>query len=506
MSPALASAQSGTSFTDTGVTVQTGAPPTAAHVLTNPVDVLQAMLRAKDLLNRSTDEINLTSFETARGKRTGWKYAFTLLETWREIERLNPFLQEAGLRLFQNTAGKWTVVARDELAAPQHTFLDQWNIAVVDVEADLSDQEPALDIGRVKNRDLVNEFVVRAQRDRTTDEHNLLKIASSAYRITGTCSLTASTGRIHSPGATFITDDVDVGWIVYIDTDQAYKVTTVVGQEDVDVVPVEGTEIQDAPAGTTFWAGTNLDPEVLRSRRRYKTLNPMGRPSVDLRDIGGYESDFIADTATLKLQVNHWRDWHGQVRLVVTLQTFAGHLDVEPGDLCWFDHPNLETKKRPLLLTHLDGSITSGATTFKVTDNEVELVRDNDYLLLRDNVRKPEITKVSSFDPVTDLVTVQRGQCATQAASHADTTAVERITTKWEVVGYRPPQPDDPRIGLRLLETPNSYFPVVIIAPDGTPDWSGMSEYEKARYRAITYNSGLIEERDLTSLAVVGAD
>ena len=506
VSPALAGSPTTNSFSDTGVTLQTGAPPAAGNVLTNPVDILQAKLRMKDVLNRPADDVNVTSFEAARGKRALWNYGFTLLETWRDIEQLNPFLQEAGLHLFQNTAGKWTVVARDELAEPQHTFLDQWNIAVVDAEAELSDQEPALDIGRVKNRDLVNEFVVRAQRDRTTDEHNLLEIASSAYRITGTCSLTASTGRIHSPGATFITDDVDVGWIVYIDTDQAYKVTVVVGEEDVDVVPVEGTEVQDAPAGTTFWAGTNLDPEVLRSRRRYKVLNPMGRPSVDLRDIGGYESDFIADAATLKLQVTHWRDWHGQIHLVVTLFTFAGHIDVEPGDLCWFDHPNLETQKRPLLLTNLDGSITAGATTYKVTDNEVELIRDGDYLLLRDNPRQPEITKVTSFDPVTDLVTVQRGMCGTQAVLHADNTAVERITTKWEVVGYRPPQPDDTRIGLRLLETPNSYFPVVIIAPDGTADWSGMTAYEQSRYRAITYNSGLIEERDLNSLAVIGAD
>ena len=506
VTPALAGNPTSNSFSDTGVTLQTGAPPAAGPVLTNPVDVLQAKLRVKDLLNRSTDDLNLASFEMARGKRALWKYAFTLLETWREIERLNPFLQEAGLHLFQNTAGKWTVVARDELAEPQHTFLDQWNIAVVDAEAELTDQEPALDIGRVKNRDLVNEFVVRAQKDRTTGEHNLLEIASSAFRITGTCSLAASTGRINAPGETFISDDVDVGWIFYIDTDQAYKVTEVVGEEDVDVVPVEGTEVQDALAGTTFWAGTNLDPDVLRSRRRYKTLNPMGRPSVDLRDIGGYESDFIADTATLKLQVTHWRDWHGQIHLVVTLFTFAGHIDVETGDLCWFDHPNLETKKRPLLLTNLDGGITAGATTFKVTDNEVELIRDDDYLLLRDNPRQPEITKVSSFDPVTDIVTVQRGMCGTQAAAHGDNAAVERITTKWEAIGYRPPQPDDTRIGVRLLETPNSYFPVVIIAPDGTPDWSGMTDYEKSRYRAIAYNSGLIEERDLNSLAVIGAD
>ena len=478
----------------------------AGTVLENPVDQVQAFLRAKDLLNRPVAEIDTASFTTAQAKRTSWKFAFELLETIKDITWLDPLLQEAGLHLYKSVAGQWRILARDKTVEPQHTLLDGWNIAVENPEDDYGDYVPDFDQDRVKTRDLTNEFVVHAQIDRCSNEYNVLQIASSAYRITGTCSVNGTTGRLNAPGQLFVSDDVVAGWQVYVDTDQGYQITVVVGEEDLDVTPLEGGQVLDSPAGTTFWLGPNLDADVLRSRRRYKALNPMGRPNEGFRDIGGYESRFIADAATAQLMIDHWTQWHGQLPLTSALSTFPGHVDIEPGDICWIDHPWLPDRKRPTNLTALDGAITDVATTMKVTDDEVELLRVDDYVLLRVNPRQPEIVKVTNIDGVTDIATIERGKCGTKAYAHADASKVERITVKWEVLGVQPATPGDARIRLRPVEMPNSYFPVLTIAPDGTGDWTAMTNIEQARYRAITYNSGLIEERDPDSLAVIGAD
>jgi len=478
----------------------------AGTVLENPVDQVQAFLRAKDLLNRPIAEIDTASFTTARAKRTSWTFAFELLETIKDITWLDPLLQEAGLHLYKSVAGQWRIIARDKSVEPQHTLLDRWNIAVENPEDEYADYLPDFDLDRIKTRDLTNEFVVHAQLDRCSNEYNVLQIASSAYRITGPCSVNGTTGRLNAPGQLFVSDDVVKGWNVYVDTDQGYEITLVVGEEDLDVTPLEGGQVQDSPAGTTFWLGPSLDPDVLRSRRRYKALNPLGRASEGFRDIGGYESRFVADAATAQLMIDHWKEFHGQLPLASKASTFIGHLDIEPGDVVWLDQPWLPEKKRPTDLTVLDGAITNSATTMKVTDDEVELLRVEDFVLLRGNPRQPEIVKVTGIDGATDIATIERGTCGTKAYAHGDGTKVERVTVKWEVLGVQPAAPTDARIRLRLVEMPNSYFPVLTIAPDGTPDWSGMTDLEKARYRAITYNSGLIEERDPDSLAVIGAD
>ena len=478
----------------------------ASTVLENPVDQVQAFLRAKDLLNRPISEVDTASFTTARAKRTSWRFAFELLETIKDITWLDPLLQEAGLHLYKSVAGQWRIIARDKSVEPQHTLLDKWNIAVENPDDDYEDYVPDFDMDRVKTRDLTNEFVVHAQLDRCSGEYNVLQIASSAYRITGTCSVNGTTGRLNAPGQLFVSDDVVTGWQVYVDTDQGYQITQVVGEEDLDITPIEAGPVLDSPAGTTFWLGPNLDANVLRSRRRYKALNPMGRPSEGFRDIGGYESRFIADAATAQLMIDHWTQWHGQLPLTSALSTFPGHVDVEPGDICWIDHPWLPDRKRPTNLTALDGAITEVATTMKVTDSEVEILRVDDYIVLRDNPRQPEIVKVTDIDGATDIATIERGKCGTKASAHADASNLERVTVKWEVLGVQPATPGDGRIRLRPVEMPNSYFPVLTIAPDGTADWSGMTDLEKARYRAITYNSGFIEERDPDSLAVIGPD
>jgi len=476
-------------------------------VHTNPVHILETIFRHKDLLAKSINDLDTASFTTAAAARSDWSFFFPILEILEEIEDLQPFLEEAGLHLYQNTAGKWRVVARDKAADPQHIFLEQWNLCVEDAEVDYNDYLTDIDFSRVENRDLENEFVVHAQRDLSSDEYNVLEIASSAYRITGTCSVNATTGQLNASGQTFEDDEVETGWVAYVDTDQAYTVNGApVDQDTLNLTAAPGSQITEIAAGTTFWLGPFLDADALRSRRKHKSLRPWGRKQSGL-DIGGKESHYIFDRATAQKVIDFRTEWFGQLLPILTVYLPPGHMEIEPGDIAILDQAWLPEKKRPLKLTTLDGAITStSALTFKVADGTAEAIRDDDILLLRDDKRKPEIMgKVIDSDLVTDIITVaSRGWANTQGQTHVDLANVERITTKYEVLAVRYPSLDDMRIGVKLLEVPTWYFPILIIAPDSIPEnWTDWTALEQEFYRAITWESGLIEDRNPQSTQVI---
>ena len=478
----------------------------ANTVYANPVDQVHAILRMKDCLAKPVAEVDTDSFDTARALRTSWNFAFTMYDPWTRIEDLDPLLKEAGLHLYLSAEGKWRIIAREKSTTPQHAFIDQWNIAVQDAEADADDWLPDIDVDRTSNRDIINDYVIHAQRDRSSDDFNVLEIASAAFRVNGTCSVSSSNNRLtaDSPGQSF-TADATAGMATYVDTDQGYTIVSVIDDDNLEVTPIEGGDVTDSSTGTEFWMGPNLSVDALRSFRRYKVSNPLGRKTT-AREIGGYQSSFVADSATAILMINYWLEWHARVSGYVTLSTFLMHLDVEPGDVSFLDHPDLPESKRPTDLTVLDGALTAGGGTFSVTAGESELIRDDDDLLIRDDARRPEIVKVTSVDYGLDIVTASRGQYGTTAVAHGDGATVSRVIAKWEVLQVIPATPADTRIRLTLLEMPLSYFPTLVIAPDGTSDWGSMTDAEKARYRAIAFNSNLIEERNAESYAVIGAD
>lgn len=479
----------------------------ANTLLANPVDVAQAVLRHKDLLARPIAEINVASFAAARAKRTDWIYAFTLTKLVDHIQWLDPLLQEAGLHLYKNTAGQWTIVARDKSAEPQHFFLSTWNVDVVDAETDYEHWQPDISFARVENRDLENEYVLHAQLDLTSGEYNVLEIASSAYRITGTCSTDPGEELLITPDVDLEAAGVEPGWIFYVDRDQAYRSTGAPTAADrVPIEPVEGTEIRSNASGTTFWAGTNLDPDALRSFRRHKTLNPLGRRGQGFRDIGGYEAQFIGDQTTAQLSIEHRKEWYGDLPSLVTLYAHPGYVDVEPGDTALLHDPWLEASEQALTLPPtLDGAISAEATEMKLTDGEVEYTWSGNYVWLDDDHQHPEVVKITGIDPDTDIATVERGKCNTQAVAHGDGCPIRRLQSRWEVLAAKAPEPGRPRVGVRLLRKPNSHFPPVIIAPDGTPDWPAMSEQQRLLYGGVTHNSGLMSERLPNSGSFIGA-
>lgn len=482
----------------------------ADTLLTNPVDVGQAILRHKDLLARPIAEINVPSFAAARGKRIDWVYAFTMNKLIDNIQWLDPLLQEAGLHLYKNAAGQWTIVARDKLAEPQHFFLSTWNVDVVDAETDYENWQPDINFTRVENRDLENEWVIHAQLDLTSGEYNLLEIASSAYRITGTCSTDPDAELLVTSDVDLETAGVEPGWIFYVDHDQGYRATAMpTGTDRVPIEPVEGNEIRSNASGTPVWAGTNLDADALRSFRRHKTLNPLGRKGQGLKDIGGYEAQAIGDRTTSELFLDYRKDWHGDLPSLVTLYAHPGYVDVEPGDVALLHDPWLEFSEQALTLPP---TLEEAIGDDEVEDIQIQFpagqigyVWAGNYLWLDDDPQHPEIVKVTATDLETDIATIERGKCNTQPIAHGEGCPIRRLQSRWEVLAVKVPEPGRPRVGIRLLRMPNSHFPPVVIAPDGTPDWDDMSDEERALYGAVTHNSGLMSERLPNSGFFIGA-
>ena len=505
---ALLATVASASYSDDGTASPASGSPPDSNYLTNPVDVWECILRAKDLLGRTTSDINLASFDTARAARTDWKYAFTLLEAVDDPQWIDPFLSEAQLHSWKGPDGKWRCVARDKLAAPTSVFLDEWNVAVVDPDVDYQDQEPSVSVDRVKTRSLVNSYLIHAQRDRTTDKFNELAVATTAWRFTGTCNTDATAGTFETNDVDLTAEDVEADWIIIVEGDKTYQVVgDPVSSTTANITPAEGGIVEDN-TGATFWMGVSLDAELVRSRRRYKTLNPLGRQGTSLRDIGGYESQFIGDKATADLAIELWKDFHARLGQMVELETMVGHLDVEPGDVVLFDHPQLPERKQSDAVTLLDGALNDSDLTIPVTSGEEDMLRPDDLILIRDNPREPEVCEIDSVNSGSGSVVVKaRGAFNTQAYAHGDGATVERLIRKWEVLAMRPPDPGAMRIGLRLLEMPFIYSQVLVIAPESTPsNWDQMDPLEQALYGAITNAAGLVNDRDPESTVVIAEE
>ena len=476
----------------------------AGTLITNPVDCVEAILRTKDLLNLPVGSLDLASFDTARLLRTAWTFAFSLYEIENNISFLSDICQEAGLFLYRNAQGKWRIVARDTGVTPVHTFLDQWNIAVSNPADSYENYRSAFDFKRQENRQLISEFAVFSQHDRATDSYNLMSVASSSYRLVGNGNLSSITDTLTWTGGTFITGGAEVGDIVYADGDQDYRVIAVTSNELLSISPVSGGDVSTL-TGRDFWVGPNLSEPALRARRRYKTLNALGTSQSSFRELGGYEARFIRDAATATEFLTMGLAWDAFLPIVVHTQIFIGHLDVELGDQAFFDHPWLPATMRPIVITSLAAGINNSALTMTVTTGTGGMIREGDWLLLRDNPRQPEVVKVSTI--VNDTVTViSRGTAGTKGYAHANLTALERFETKWIVVGLQPPDPESCVVTIDLAEVPIWYAWELVIAPDATPDWASMTAAQQAQYRAIATESGLIIDRDSSTTQVIAED
>ncbi len=474
------------------VITSSGAP------LENPAHVIEAVMRAKVLMNLSTDVVDLTALDTAATDRTGWKFAFSLDQPV-HIAWLNEFCFESGMHVFKSFEGKWKVVAQEKSRVPAHTFLGDVNMAVLNPLDKPSKWEYDFTVARTPNRDLINEVILRYGLDRATGEYTKIKVASGRHRVKGTCTVTGSTKLLDDASATFVTDGIKDDEGVYVEGDQDYLVDNVNSETQLLIKHASAGQVNDSSAGTNYYVGPNLDGRMKRSQLRYKTENSLGREQTeDVSVAGGYTSDLIQDDTTATNFVDHIAEWRSQRRLLPEFATFFNAVDVELGDAAWIDHPWLPPSKRPIAIGTLSATQTAGAGTAQSTNNG--LLRVNDYVLIGS-----EVEKVTAVTYATNAFTTTRAQANTSAAEHASGTTFYRLNrTAFEITGL---QPDVELAQLRIeaQEMPPSYKPIGRVSAAGYDVYGVADADERTQSGWVTLTSERVQEEDeYSNISYVG--
>jgi hypothetical protein len=472
--------------------------------LRNPAHVLAAVFRGRGLLELETAEVDSAAVDTAATARTAWEFRFSLTKTVDEIQWLNNYCFQAGLHLFKSYEGKWKMVAMDPTLVPVSSIIGRHQIAVVNPEAPPAEWEPDVTFAKTPTRNIINQVVLQYNRDYASDEYTGLAVASGFHRVTGTCSLVASTTKLTDGSATFVTDAVAVGDIVYISGDKEYSVDAIDSETVLDVSPVSGAA-NDIAAGTTYWCGANLSGAMKRSQLRYKTTNPLGGKT-DASNIGGFKSEFIGDAATAALFLDHIAAWRAERRYTVEFATFLNAIDLELGDAIWFDHESLPVYKRPVQLATLTNSETDVSTDFEAADTQ--LIRAGDYLLVgSEDAAAREIVKVSSVDYGASSFVVTRGECGTAAKAWDSGAPLKRLNAnQWEVTGLRV-DVEKAQIRVEIQEMPsNGYLPLAVVGVDATVFGSASPSTQVASGWASTLSGRVADTNAYSALSFIGPD
>lgn len=468
-----------------------GVVSSAGITLTNPVHQLQAILRAKALINLLVAQVNTTGFSAAATARTGWRFDFSLTEQV-DINWLNTFCFESGLNLFLTSSGQWTCVAKATGKTVNHAYLSSKDIVVKNQDRLPAEWDYDFRVSRTPMRDVINEVVLRYRLDRSGSRYTRMKAATGHYRVTGTNAvvvrLSDTTGTVSSSGATFQTSGVSVGDAVYVWGHLSYTITAVNSETQVTV---SGTEVYD-DTGRTYYIGPNIDGRMVRSQVRYKTENPLGTKVGNFASDSGYASDLIGDDATAQLLIDHLATFRAFSRLTVELGTFWTAANVELGDILYLDHPWLPTERRPFLLTTVNGAQTSGDTTIDVATGDAELFQVDDYILVGSEVMK--VTGTAGAN----AITVTRAQFGTVAVAYVGGEQIKRFENKWEVIGLKP-EPINGRWRLELEELPLDYTRIGMCVADGYDDYTAATTDEITVSGWATENSGRALESDENS-------
>ena len=465
--------------------------------LTNPAHILEAIFRGKIFLNQAAAGVNLTAFDAAATARTTWAFAFAL-DSPVSIDWLNEYAFQAGMHLYKNYAGQWSVVAQDKTRAPDFIFLGSSDVAIKNPNADPSRWDYDLSISRSPVRDLINEIALRYNRNPATGQYGGLHVKSGRYRVTGTGNTAATGATLTDATATFQTDGVAVGDRVYVSGDKDYSVTAVTSETVLALGNIEGAVI-DA-SSKTYYVGPNLDGRMVRSQLRYKTENPLGRARDSFLDVGGYTSDLIADATTAGNLVDHLIEWRSQRRLTVEFATFLNAVDAELGDVVFFDHAWLPTSKRPVILSTLNGAVNNSTTSFVVATGEGGFFRAGDYLLVG-----TEVVSVDSVNYSTDTLTVTRAATGSTAAAHSDADTISLLNRiKWEITGLQP-DVSKSQIRVEIQEMPNSYNPTGRVVASGYPGYNSATTAQRTTSGWATKPSGRVVEADeYSNISYVG--
>ena len=489
-----------TGFEDLAAKYADGSQIKGGGVITNCADALEALLRATNLMGLVAAGVNQTSFDSVAITRSGYNVGFMLSQP-ASVPWLNEFCFQMGLHLFKDFEGKWKVVAQEKTLAPVHTFLGDKHVAVLNPDDPPEGFEPDIAFSRTPIAHLINEIALRYKLDRGTGQFTAIHIKSGRTRLTGTCSVTASTEKLEDLTASFSTGTTPavVGDTVYVEGDKDYTVDAIDSDTVLSISTATGS-VRDSVAGTNYSLGPNVDGRMVRSQSRYKTENPLGQAQDSLTAVGGYTSDIIVDDTTATNVVERLVEWRSQRRFQVEFATFLNAVDVELGDFCWFDHAWLPTSKKPVLIGTIISGINAAVTTMDSAENG--LLRTGDIVLMDDEAVQVTAVNYSGTD-----ITISRADDNTVAATHATGTAMYRLNlVRWEITGLRP-VPEKQQFRLQIQETPPGYQPVGIVVTAGYPAWDAATAAQRAQSGWSTLFSGRVKDEDeYSAISYVGPD
>lgn len=465
---------------------------TAGLKLDNPIDQIQVFMRDKNTCMRMPiAQLETANLAAERVKLDGWVFDFTL-DFEMEFDEFGWFCEQAKTRVYRTYDAKWKLSVFDKTAPPVALFTHDWNINVDNPEAPADEQRTSLTVDRTPLRDIANNFILRYGYDKALKAYTEIKIASPHFKTTGTGTLDAAAGVMNAPGATFITDNIQVGYKCFLVRDQLYQVTSVNTEEQVGVDPVEaGGDITDGHTDT-FFIGPNFDYRCYRSSAKFKLIQ-------DFRS-GPLESRYIQDDDTAQKLIDHLVDYWSERRLLITFRTALNAVDIELGDFIIIDHPDIHPKKRPVQIGSLVGGVTDDVedTVLPMDSTGALLTVEDDVLILKSSdpeIQYHEAVVAEGVNETTFEVTVSRAEVGTTARTWASGDEVWRAITKFEVVGLRYLF-ETAEIEVIARETPRDYNPVKGIAPEDTPDWVDASAEENARYMSIAYPNGEVVWND----------
>ena len=463
--------------------------------LRNPVDILEAILRGKNLINLPTAKVNSASFNTAKTSRSSWYFDFALTEQVSD-SFLDRFAFEAGL-FFWNQNGEWTVAAMDKAREPQHFFAGNYSSPVIGNPDQPQSWRYDFSIRPLDSSRIYNEIAIRYAPHPATGKPQKAHIESSQYRLTGTCATQQSGSRLVDLSATFVDDGVIVGERVYVENDTTYQIDEVISQTELSISALDGGAVLNL-TNVEYYLGPHISGDSFVSQQAYKIVSGLGgNRQQSILDDAGFRSQFIHDTSTAEALAAHAIEWFSQPRDSIALALMHDALKVELGDVLMLDHPSLKTSQRAVQKSTANEDVDTTETEITVAAGTAELFRADDYIYLQTSAADPaECMQVQSTNASSNFITVTRAQLGTAAVTHSNGTAIYHITSKWIVTGIRPMSPDDPKISIECEEMPPSYAPVGVVVGSGVPAYSSATNAQRATSGWATLRSGRLVDYD----------
>jgi hypothetical protein len=502
-------------FRDTAAYYQDGTVIVSdGTMLENPVDVLQAILRAKNLHSLPVAKIDTDSFTTARASRTGWKATFFFpLDEQQSEDFIDRFCFQFGLYAWKD-AGKWKVAAMDKSRSAAHLFITNYHCPVSG-NPERPPWEYELTLTQLDASRIYNEVALKYAKHPASGVYQRAVIASGLYRLSGTCDTTPDTGfgYLDDASATFVTDRVVAattdkpGEVVYCLGDIEYEVTQVVSETRLKIVPLGSGSVSEQ-VDVDYYLGPNLSAAAYLSQVAFKTVNALGVRLTSFTKDAGFDCEFIADATTAEAMRDHFLEWFAIPRFALDFELFHDGILVEPGDVFYLDHEEFPEDLRPVAVTTLDEILDDAETSVSCAWESVGVFRAGDVIYVQDAPGDPpEAMLVNSVSYATSTLSVTRGHLNTTATAHANGLPVYLLTVKWIVTAITPPTPGRPIIRVSAEQMPNDYFPVGRIAPNTTPSWLSASALQQMSYGWSTLKNGRVVDTDPHSaVSFVGPD